>query len=70
MTRDEAIAAVTGPGGPFEITEAVVGGVSMRAYANAPAMNVTSTVSRMSSGSGRRVGCPRSRVVTPKAKHT
>jgi hypothetical protein len=39
-------------------------------YTNAPAVKVTRTVSRISSGSARRVGCPRNSVVTPSAKQT
>ena len=52
MTRDEAIAAVTGPGGPFEITDAVVGGIPMRVYANAPAS--MRTILETSRGHGDR----------------
>ncbi|MEO6123106.1 MAG: hypothetical protein ABIR32_05305, partial [Ilumatobacteraceae bacterium] len=34
-TRDEALAQLTGPGGPFEIGPAVVGGEELRVYINA-----------------------------------
>jgi steroid-24-oyl-CoA synthetase len=36
MTRDEAVAALTGPGGPFEIVDTQIGDVSMRVYESAP----------------------------------
>jgi long-chain acyl-CoA synthetase len=36
MRRDDAIGELTKPGSPFEITEAEIGGVAMRAWANAP----------------------------------
>ena len=36
MTRDEALATLTGPGAPFEQVETVVGGISMVTYAAAP----------------------------------
>jgi len=35
-TRDEALAVLTGPGGPFEIGEADVGGLPLRVYTKAP----------------------------------
>ena len=35
-TRDEALAILTGPGGPFEIGPADVGGLQLRVYTNAP----------------------------------
>lgn len=37
MTRDEAIAATTGPGQPYELVDAVVGGRSLRVFRHAPA---------------------------------
>ena len=36
MTWDEAVAAVTGPGGPFELVEAEVGGERLRVFKNTP----------------------------------
>jgi len=36
MTRDEAVAALTRPGGPFEIVDTQIGDVSTRVYAGAP----------------------------------
>jgi steroid-24-oyl-CoA synthetase len=36
-TRDEALALLTGPGGPFEIGTAVIGGQELRVYTKAPA---------------------------------
>jgi len=36
MTWDEAVAAVTGPGGPFELAEAEVGGERLRVFKNTP----------------------------------
>jgi long-chain acyl-CoA synthetase len=36
MTWDEAVAAVTGPGGPFELVEAEVGGQRLRVFKNTP----------------------------------
>jgi long-chain acyl-CoA synthetase len=36
MTWDEAVAAVTGPGGPFEIVEAEVRGERLRVFKNTP----------------------------------
>ena len=36
MRRDDAVAALTKPGGPFEIAETDVGGQRMRAYEAAP----------------------------------
>ena len=37
MTRDEAIAATTGPGGPYELVDAVIGGRALRVFKHAPA---------------------------------
>jgi len=37
MTRDEAIAATTGPGQPYELVDAVVGGRQVRVFRHAPA---------------------------------
>ena len=37
MTRDEAIAATTGPGGPYELVDAVIGGRTLRVFKHAPA---------------------------------
>ena len=36
MTRDEAVAALTGPGGPFEIVDTQIGDLSTRVYKGAP----------------------------------
>ena len=36
LSYDEALESVTGPGQAFEVTEATVGGVGVRAFANAP----------------------------------
>jgi len=36
MTRDEAIAATTGPGQPYELVDAVVGGRQVRVFKHAP----------------------------------
>ena len=36
MTRDEAIAVLTGPGQQFEVVEETVFGVRMRVFKNAP----------------------------------
>ena len=36
MTRDEAVAALTKPGSPFEIVDTQVGDISTRVYATAP----------------------------------
>jgi long-chain acyl-CoA synthetase len=36
MTWDEAVAAVTGPGGPFELAEAEIGGERLRVFKNTP----------------------------------
>ncbi|MBS1177174.1 MAG: fatty acid--CoA ligase [Proteobacteria bacterium] len=37
MTRDEAIAATTGPGGPYELMDAVIAGRALRVFKHAPA---------------------------------
>jgi long-chain acyl-CoA synthetase len=37
MTRDEAIAATTGPGQPYELVDAVIGGRALRVFKQAPA---------------------------------
>ena len=37
MTRDEAIAATTGPGQPYELVDAVIGGRALRVFRHAPA---------------------------------
>ena len=37
MTRDEAIGATTGPGGPYELMDAVIAGRSLRVFKHAPA---------------------------------
>jgi long-chain acyl-CoA synthetase len=37
MTRDEAIAAATGPGGPYELIDAVIAGRALRVFKHAPA---------------------------------
>ena len=36
MTRDEAIAATTGPGQPYELVDAVIGGRALRVFKHAP----------------------------------
>jgi len=36
MTRDEAIAATTGPGQPYELVDAVIGGRALRVFSHAP----------------------------------
>ena len=36
MTRDEAVAATTGPGQPYELVDSVVGGRSLRVFRHAP----------------------------------
>jgi long-chain acyl-CoA synthetase len=36
MTRDEAIAATTGPGKPFELVDAIIGGRALRVFRHAP----------------------------------
>jgi long-chain acyl-CoA synthetase len=36
MTRDEAIAATTGPGQPYELVDAVIGGRALRVFRHAP----------------------------------
>jgi long-chain acyl-CoA synthetase len=37
LSWDQSIAALTGPGGPFEIVEREVGGHKMKVFANVPA---------------------------------
>ena len=36
ISYDEAIAQITGPGGPFEITEALIRGERLRVFENTP----------------------------------